>query len=68
MANISELSTVITDLFGVIGTIITEMVTLLTGDLLVLAIVGSFVGFIIGVIALLFKYMKGTFGSSVKMK
>lgn len=68
MANLSDLSVVIADLFGVIGTIITEMVTLLTGDLLVLAIVGAFVGLILGIIGLLFTYVKNHFGRSVKMK
>lgn len=68
MANLSDLSLVVSDLFGVIGTLITEMVTLMTGDLLILAIVGAFVGLIIGVITLLFKYMKNQFSSSTKMR
>lgn len=69
--NLSALNGVISDLFGVIGTIITNMVDLLTGDLLVLAIVGAFVGLIIGIIALLLAYMRNTMSSAVgktKMK
>lgn len=68
MANLSDLSQVITDMFGVIKTIISEMVTLLTGDLLVLAIVGSFVALIVGIISLLLNYVRNQFGSSVKMR
>lgn len=68
MANLSDLSTVITDMFGVIKTIISEMVTLLTGDLLVLAIVGSFVALIVGIISLLLGYVRKQFGTSVSMK
>lgn len=68
MANLSDLNVVITDMFSVIGTLIGEMVSLLTGDLLVLAVVGAFVGLIIGIIALLLNYVKNQFGSSVKMK
>jgi len=68
MANISDLGVVISDLFGVIGIIINEIVNLITGDLLVLAIVGAFITFIIGIIVLLLNFMKGTIGGSVKMK
>ncbi len=65
MANLSELNTVVTDMFGVLSTIISGMVDLLTGDLLVLAVVGAFIGLIIGIISLLFGYIKKTFGQSV---
>ena len=65
MANLSDLNGVIEQLFVVIGTIITNMVNLLTGDLLVLAIVSAFVGLIIGIIVLLLNYMKGTLGTSI---
>lgn len=71
MANLSELNTVITDLFTVIGTIITNMVDLMTGDLLVLAIVGGFVSLILGIIFALLYFIKGHFKKSVsgtKMK
>lgn len=68
MANLSALTSVITDMFAVIGTLITEMVNLLTGDLLVLAVVGALVGLIIGLIALLFTYVKKWFSNSIKMK
>lgn len=65
MANLSELNTVVTDMFGVLGTIISGMVDLLTGDLLVLTVVGAFVALIVGIIALLFTYLKKTFSNSV---
>ncbi len=65
MANLSELNGVVTDMFGVLGTIISGMVDLLTGDLLVLAVVGAFVTLIVGIIMLLFSYVKKTFSNSV---
>lgn len=68
MANLSELDGIIVDLFGVLGTLIDEVVTLLTGDLLVLAVVGAFIGLIIGLIVLLFNYVRSIFNNSVKMK
>ena len=68
MANISDLNTVISDLFGVLGTLITGIVDLLTGDLLVLAVVGAFIAFIIGVIYGLLAFVKKHMDNSVKMK
>ena len=68
MANLSDLNQIIQDLFDVIGTIINEVVNLMTGDLLILAIVGAFVAFIIGVIYMLFAYIGKTMTFGTKMK
>ena len=68
MANLSELNIIISDLFGVLSTLIGEVVTLITGDLLVLAIVGGFVTLILGIIAVIYNYVKKSANSGVKMK
>lgn len=71
MANFSELNTTISDLFGVIGTLITEFVDLLTGDLIILAVVGAVIGLVVGLIVLLMGYIRKIFSNSVpsaKMK
>lgn len=68
MANLSELNVIITDLFDVLGTVINEVVDLITGDLLVLTIVGAFISLIVGVIFLIFKYLKNTMNQSITMK
>lgn len=65
MANLSSLNTIVSDMFGVIGTLISEVVNLLTGDLLVLAVVGAFVGLIVGFIALIFTSIRGYLSKSV---
>lgn len=68
MANFTELNTVITDLFGVIATLISEVVTLMTGDLLVLAVVGAVVGLILAVIYGLMTFIRNHVSSSTKMR
>lgn len=68
MANLSDLSTVITDMFAVIGTLISEVVTLLTGDLLVLAVVGALVALIVGLIYTFLAYIKTQMNNSIKMR
>ena len=57
-----------TGLFGVIGAIVSSVVVLMTGDLLTLSIVGSFILFIIGVIALLSGAVKGFVNQSTRKK
>lgn len=68
MANLSSLNTIISDLFGVLGTLINNVVNLITGDLLVLAVVGGFVTLILGVIALVYKSIKGYISQNVRMR
>lgn len=69
MANLSSLNTLISDMFGILKTLISEMVELMTGDLLVLAVVSSFIGFLLSVIALLFVLIKTWFTRATsKMK
>lgn len=68
MANLSSLNTIISDLFGVLGTLINNVVTLITGDLLVLAVVGGFVTLILGVIALVYKSIKGYISQNIRMR
>jgi len=68
VANITGLGTIITDLFGVIGIIINEVVTLITGDLLVLTVVGAFITMIVGVIYALFSFIKTSMTKSVAMR
>lgn len=68
MANLSSLNTIISDLFGVLGTLINNVVNLITGDLLVLAVVGGFVSLILGVIALVYKSIKGYISQNVRMR
>lgn len=64
----SSLKNTISSMFGVLSTIISEMVALITGDLLVLAIVGSFVGLIVGIIILLLNYIQRNFGFTSQIK
>lgn len=59
---------VVNSMFAVVGVMITGIVVLMTGDLLVLAIVGAFATLLIGIIALLFAYVKGVFSHSAKKK
>lgn len=68
MANISDLNLIVTDLFGVIATLIGEVVNLITGDLLVLTVVGAFIALIIGIIYSVLNYVKSAVGSTTKMK
>ena len=59
---------VVNSMFAVVGVMITGIVVLMTGDLLVLAIVGAFATLLIGIITLLFTYVKGVFSHSAKKK
>lgn len=68
MANISDISPMITDLFSVISTLIGEVVTLITGDLLVLTIVSAFIGLIVGIIYMIFKFIKDATNVKTRMK
>lgn len=68
MVNLSSLNTTVTELFSVISTVISEFVTLLTGDLLVLVIVAAVISVIVGLLTLLLGYIKKQFSSSVQMK
>lgn len=68
MANISDLNTIVTDLFGVIATLIGEVVNLITGDLLVLTVVSAFILLIVGIIAAVLNMVKGSVSSGTKMK
>jgi len=65
---LSGVSNIITELFGVVSTLITEVVTIMTGDLLVLVIVGAFITMIVGVIYLILDYIKKAVGGGVRMK
>lgn len=66
MANLSDLNVVITDLFGVLSTLIAGVVDLITGDLLVLTIVGAFITLIVGVIYSVLQMVKGQVGKGMK--
>lgn len=66
MANLSDLNVVITDLFGVLSTLIAGVVDLITGDLLVLTIVGAFIGLIVGVIYAVLAMVKGNVNKGMK--
>ena len=68
MANISDLNVIVADLFGVIGTLIGEIVNLITGDLLVLTIVGAFIALIVGLIYGLLNFVKTQALGATKMK
>ena len=68
MANISDINPIVTDMFSVISTLINEVVTLITGDLLVLTIVGAFIALIVGIIYAVLNYVKSAVGSTTKMK
>ncbi len=68
MANLSDLNLIITDLFGVLSTLISGVVDLMTGDLLVLGIVAGFISLILGIIALIYQTIKNSTNNSVKMK
>lgn len=54
------LTEIIISMFGVLGTMIAGVVVLITGDLLVLAIVGSVIAFIIGIVYLLKTHIQST--------
>lgn len=58
--SISSLSDLIGTLFIVLGTLIAGVVTLITGDLLILVILGAVVTFIVGIIYLLKQRIVGT--------
>jgi len=66
MANLSDLNVVITDLFGVLSTLIAGVVDLITGDLLVLTIVGAFISLIVGVIFLVLRMVKNNVNAGMK--
>ena len=68
MANISDINPIVTDMFSVIATLINEVVTLITGDLLVLTIVGAFIALIVGIIYSVLNYVKSAVGSTTKMR
>lgn len=68
MANLTDLNTLVGELFTVIGTLITNIVDLMTGDLVVLVVVGAFITLIVGIILLLLNYVKNTFNSSMKTR
>ena len=58
MADFTALNTIISDLFGVISTLINETVTLITGDLLVLAVVGAILALILSIVYSVITYIK----------
>jgi predicted lysophospholipase L1 biosynthesis ABC-type transport system permease subunit len=64
--NFSNLNETVVALFGVIETIIAEVVDLLTGDLLVLVLVGALVGLIIGLIYMVLRFVRGWLSSSMQ--
>lgn len=66
MANLSDLNVVISDLFGVLSTLIAGVVDLITGDLLVLTIVGAFIALIVGVIYAVLAMVKKQVNSGMK--
>jgi len=68
MANLTSLNDLMVDLFVVIGTLINEVVKLITGDLLVLTIVGAFIGLIVGIIYSVLSYVKNATNMKTKMK
>jgi hypothetical protein len=71
MANLSGLVTIVNDMFDVLDALITNMVDLMTGNLIVLVVVGAFITLIVGIIVLLLNYLKKAFGNAVpstKMK
>jgi len=68
MANLSDLNTIITELFGVLGTVINEVVDLITGDLLVLVIVGAFITMIVGVVYGILRYVRKSLNMNTRMK
>lgn len=65
MANLTGLVNIVNDMFDVLDALITNMVDLMTGNLLVLIVVGAFIGLIVGIIVLLLNYIKKAFGSAV---
>lgn len=65
MANFTQLETLVTDFFGVIGVLATEFVNLLTGDLLTMIFVGLLITLLIGIVLSLTKYIKTFFDSSM---
>lgn len=65
MANLSVLTSLVSEMFGVIDVLIEGLVNLLTGNLLVLIVVGLIVSLIVAIIVLVINYLKGTFKSSV---
>lgn len=64
--NFGVLNTTISEMFLVIAVLVSEVTDLLTGDLIVLAIVGSLIAFIIGLITLLLTYLRNITNSSMK--
>lgn len=68
MANLTALTQVVTDLFGVLDVLIEGIVNLMTGNLLVLAVVGAFVTLIVSIIYVLIAYIKKQMNSSISMK
>lgn len=68
MANLSALTTLVTDMFDVLDVLIDGVVNLLTGNLLVLIVVSAFIGLIVGIIVLLLNYIKKQFNNSVNVK
>ncbi len=68
MANLSELNTIIVEMFGVLSTLIGEVVNLITGDLLVLAVVAGFISLILGFIGLVYNMVKKHFNNATTMK
>lgn len=65
---ISTISPLMVGLFAVISTLISEVVALMTGDLLVLTVVASFIGLIVGVIYSISMYVKNVTNSATKRK
>ena len=68
MANLTDLSTTISDLFDVLDVVITNVVDLMTGNLLVMVIVGLFIGLFVAIIASLILFIKNSLTSSIKMR
>jgi len=69
MVNFTQVDTLITEAFGLLSTLIGEVVTLLTGDLFVLAVVAGVVALIVGLISFFYKWIKDAIqGSTPKMR
>ena len=63
--NSTALTELVQGIFDVIAVLISEFVDLITGDLLVLAVVSALITFFVGLIYLLIRYIQRSANSSV---
>lgn len=68
MANLSELNGIIDEMFTVLSTLIGNVVDLLTGDLITLALVGSLITLLVGFFYVVFKYIRNMMENSITGK